>query len=208
MTKTSEGVDAQQRGATTIDKEVALARATMAGVVSALWAGATLVVVTKLGVSQGLGWALALVVACTIAGVAVSRLSARYYRIARPAELVRASRRVGVHRFKRWMVDGDLMNAQLRLNQPNYRVVKSKREDVQAYASKTLQAEKIHLVWLVASLPLIVAEAVFGFTSLAIGLFMLTVVSNLLPVLLQRFNRARCAMLLDQTRWSANAGQR
>lgn len=58
----------------------------------------------------------------------------------------------------------------------------------------------LHLAWFCGSLPLLAVALLYRFFSYAAFLALLTIVTNILPVLLQRFNRARCELILQRRR--------
>lgn len=97
----------------------------------------------------------------------------------------------GIRVFKRWMSHGDRMNAWLRRRIPGYRVVRPTAGAAASYAARTVEIEREHLAWGLATLaPLGYAFAAqaYGF---AVLLGFLNLVTNGWPILLQRYNRVR-----------------
>jgi hypothetical protein len=127
-------------------------------------------------------------------GFAGSRAPERYFRL-RPWEQAGRGRiyehRFRIRAFKRWMSHGDWMNAWLRRRVPDYRVVAPTRASAAAYAERTRRIERAHLAWFLGALaPAGYALLVraYGFTALWM---LANVITNVWPILLQRYNRAR-----------------
>lgn len=123
-----------------------------------------------------------------------ARAPASYFRL-RSWELAGRGRiyeRVfAIRRFKRWMSDGDRMNAWLRRRVPGYRVVAPTRAGAAAYAVRTRRIERAHLAWLLGALAP-TGYAVLVGAHRAGALWMLAnALTNAWPILLQRYNRAR-----------------
>lgn len=175
----------------------------MSALVGFSWSYALFRLARSLLLRVPLAWCLTTVGAAIALGFLVTRLGAGYFRISSPSSAIRRYRRLGLTSFRRWMVDGDHMNAQARRLLPGYRLVKHDDETLRAYCLRTCFIERAHLIWLAASLPFVVVAALAGSWRWALGLSFLTVVTNLLPVLLQRFNRARCERLLQLLRRQA-----
>ena len=138
--------------------------------------------------------------AAVLLAVLASRAPQAWFELPHPLLSVRRYRAWGMARFRRLMVDGDLLNAEARRLLPGYRLVQATEADLQAYALRTRKIERDHLAWLGASLPFIVLALLAGRWIWALGMLVLTVVTNVLPIGLQRFNRARCLILLGKLR--------
>ena len=167
----------------------------------------------------GLSWGMALMefmvrvlplLPATLIGIGVGaavllafmalRAPQSWFQLPHPGRSARRYRALGMARFRRLMVDGDLLNAEARRLLPGYRLVQASAADLQAYALRTRKIERDHLAWLAASLPFIVLALLAGRWTWALGMLVLTVLTNVLPIGLQRFNRARCLVLLDKMR--------
>lgn len=139
------------------------------------------------------GW-LGLVAATAGAGWLASRVPATYFRLRGWERRHRArlyGRYLGVRAFKRVMSHGDLMNAWLRRRAPDYRAVPARRSAVLAYVVETRRIERAHLVWGVGALPVLVYAVTVGAYGFAALWAAANAVTNVWPILLQRFNRAR-----------------
>jgi hypothetical protein len=105
--------------------------------------------------------------------------------------------RLGVRWFKQWMMDGDRMNRFFRRRMPSYAVVRRDRSSLQAYYQRTITTERAHVIWLLAALPATGYACMVGHQGFAISLLVLNVITNLYPIWLQRYNRARLEHILD-----------
>ena len=139
------------------------------------------------------GW-IGLVGATLGTGWLASRVPAQYFQL-RNWEQRRGpqvyGRYFGLRAFKRVMSHGDLMNAWLRRRVPGYRTVPARRAAFRAYIIETRRIERAHLVWGIGALPVLayaLAVQAYGFAALWTAA---NTVTNLWPILLQRFNRAR-----------------
>lgn len=164
--------------------------------VGVIWTHAFILFVTK--VAPRLSPAdCAVLMILAIAGWFLGRRAPlTYYRIREAERALRLYRCLGIPQFKRWMLDGDYLNAELRKAAPYHRVVSAHRRGVRAYAERTVQIERPHLEWLLVSLPFVAFTLLTHQWSYALYFFLLTLVTNLWPIFLQRFNRARCERAL------------
>lgn len=97
----------------------------------------------------------------------------------------------GIRAFKSWMSHGDRMNAWLRCRIAGYRIVRHVPGAAAAYAARTVAIERAHLAWGLAALaPLgyALTAGAYGFAGL---LVLANAVTNVWPILLQRYNRVR-----------------
>jgi hypothetical protein len=170
----------------------------MSAAIGLPWGVALMEFLTRVWPVLAMSQILAGGVAAGVLGVLAARAPEAWFRLSNPSLTVRRYRALGMVRFRRIMVDGDLMNAEARRLLPGYRLVSPSASDLAAYALRTRAIERGHLIWLAASLPLIVLAALAGHLTWTLAIVVLTVVNNALPVGLQRFNRARCLVLLEK----------
>lgn len=138
---------------------------------------------------------VALAVALTFAlGFIGVRAPAGWFRL-RPWERAGAGRvyerYFGIRAFKGWMSHGDRMNRWLRRRIPEYRVVRPTRDAAKAFAEQTVRLERAHLAWGLAALALIAYAVVTGAHGFAALLALANTVTNVWPIMLQRYNRVR-----------------
>lgn len=119
-----------------------------------------------------------------------------YFEIRSPECWVRLCRKAGIVMVRRWMVHGDRMNAAIRVRTPGYRILRGDVETIKAYVSRTHDMERIHLACLLASLVIFILLIIASTWIFAWSLLVLTMATNVVPIVLQRFNRARCQMVL------------
>ena len=98
--------------------------------------------------------------------------------------------------LRRWVIQGDRMNAFLRTRFPHYRGIS--RGAIEAYILRTHDMERIHLACLLASAVVFALAVLESLWALAWSLLAATLVTNILPIMLQRFNRARCQLVLQK----------
>lgn len=173
--------------------------------VGCLWGVAFFSFLSEVGPSLGRTYILALIILCVAAWYVGQATGPHYFRIRKVKAACRFYRLIGVHRFRRWMLDGDLMNARLRQSVPGYRVVSPHAQDLVAYVERTKQIEKAHWIWFLLSVPFIVVALANARWLYATGVSILTLVTNIYPVFLQRFNRARCQVLLGSPAFTKGA---
>lgn len=118
----------------------------------------------------------------------------KYFSVRAPEQWVKLCRWGGIVPLKGLMVHGDRMNAWVRARFPDYRVLRS--DAIPDYISRTRDMERVHLACLLASLVVVTLAAVGRLWPLAGSISLLTLLTNVLPIVLQRFNRARCQLLL------------
>lgn len=122
----------------------------------------------------------------------------RYFHITNPVRTVSVCRRFGISHFRALMLHGDKMNAAIRRRDPGYRVVCSSAGSLSAYMSRTRDMERVHLACLLASIPIFVLAYLAREPVMAGAIVLLTLGTNLAPITLQRFNRARCILALQR----------
>ncbi|HEU4324171.1 MAG TPA: hypothetical protein VFS21_13555 [Roseiflexaceae bacterium] len=115
-----------------------------------------------------------------------------YFR-PRPWEM-RLYERLGVLVFRRFATNGDLINGWVRRHDPAYRILRG-RASLHAYVAGTVQGEVGHSVLLLLGLITAVYAARIGWTGWAAYLAGTNILFNLYPILLQRYTRARLALI-------------
>lgn len=134
---------------------------------------------------------------CMSASVLVIKLPERYFRPRRFELRRRLYERLGIRRFKRWMLDGEYMNAQIRRRVPGYRIIGS-RASMRRFEGRTRESERGHLIWLLVTIPAIVYSGLMGWRGLALYFVLSALPINLYPIMLQRYTRARIVRLLQE----------
>ena len=127
-------------------------------------------------------------------GLAGSRVPPNYFHIRSWERLDGGriyERYFRIRAFKRWMSHGDMMNAWLRRQVPEYRVVRPTRAAAADFARRTEVIERAHLVWFLGALAPMAYALVFGAYGFAALWTLANLVTNVWPILLQRYNRAR-----------------
>ncbi|HEY8994086.1 MAG TPA: hypothetical protein VIM71_05460 [Lacunisphaera sp.] len=125
----------------------------------------------------------------------------RYFLIGAPERWVKTCRSGGIVLLRSWVIQGDRMNAFLRARFPSYRGIS--RGAIEAYILRSHDMERIHLACLLASVVVFALAALGSLWALAGSLLAATLVTNILPIILQRFNRARCQLVLQRRKiWS------
>ena len=122
----------------------------------------------------------------------------RYFLIGSPERWVRGCRSVGIVMLRSWVIHGDRMNAALRARFAPYRVIR--RGAVEEYILRTRDMERVHLACLLASAVAFALALLGSRWELAWVLLAATLATNGLPIVLQRFNRARCQLVLQKRR--------
>ena len=120
---------------------------------------------------------------------------ASYFRVRASAAGERWYRAVGVRQFRKVVPDGDWMNRVRRRQDRRFRLIRS-RADAAAWAARTEASERGHLVLLLAGVFSAGYAVHVGWTAWAIILTAGNVITNLYPVLLQRYTRARLARVV------------
>jgi hypothetical protein len=136
------------------------------------------------------------------AGAAVCLLAAwvppSYFRVRAFERDGRCYRAVGVRQFRKLVPDGDWVNRARRRHDAGFRLIRS-RADATAWIPRTHASEKGHLVLMLAGLLSAGYAAYVGWTAWAVAITAGNVVTNLYPVLLQRYTRARLARVVWNT---------
>jgi hypothetical protein len=191
--------DAKRRPAL-VQSYVVQAQWVMSACIGFTWGGAAMHFLTRLtGTIDGMVL-VGTLAACAICAWLGFHLPDAYFRLTDPERTRRFYRRWGLVQFRHWMVDGDWMNRRLRKIMPTYRVLPARSEDIGAYSQRARRIEMLHLAWLLGSLPLLVVALLYRFWNYSAFLALLTIVTNIFPVLLQRFNRAGCELVLQRRR--------
>jgi hypothetical protein len=120
----------------------------------------------------------------------------RYFLVGAPERWVRTCRSGGIVLLRSWVIQGDRMNALLRARFPDYRVISIGA--IEAYILRTHDMERIHLACLLASVVVVALAFLGSLWALGWSLLVATLVTNVLPIVLQRFNRARCQLVLQR----------
>ena len=173
------------------------ARWIMSAAIGITWGPAILYFVTHMAFVMPPANLALLGVSCVSGWTVAHYVPRAYFLIREPLRARRFYRWLGIPNFRRWMMDGDLMNSRLRRSLPTYRLVGPRLKELQAYARRTEWIERRHLAWLLASFPAVIFAAVYGHWRFAMALTLLNVVTNVLPILLQRYNRLRCEAIVQ-----------
>lgn len=179
---------------------VARAHALSAGAFSLMWTTVFLAAGWRLGIVLRIWEILGGAAMAALVGLIGLFPGDRYFSIKSPERLVRVCRGAGIVLIRSWVVDGDRMNAALRSRISTYRVLGRDVDRIEAYSSRTRDMERIHLACFLASGVILVLALLGSAWRLAIGIAVLTLISNALPILLQRFNRARCQLVIQRRR--------
>ena len=138
-----------------------------------------------------------------LAGVAVclcaTRPPASYFAVRAFERDGRLYRALGVRHFRKVVPNGDWMNRARRRHDRGHRLIGS-RADAAGWLPKTEASEKGHLVLMLAGFASAAYAAYVGWTMWAIVLTAGNLVTNLYPVLLQRYTRARLTRVMQ---WNA-----
>jgi hypothetical protein len=125
------------------------------------------------------------------------------YFMPRPFERGGFYRKLGIHWFRYWAPDGDLINGILRRTQPSYRAIRD-CVALRQHIEGTYQNERWHLSFFIAGMltfchAITTGQLIFG------SLLLLTnVLFNLLPVCHQRYKRARARHVLQTVSYRSN----
>jgi hypothetical protein len=113
---------------------------------------------------------------------------------------------LGVRWLKQFLIGGELMNRTVRKSAPGYRAYAGK-SDRQRIFSEACAAEKAHIImFLFALWPALFAAAV-GWWAYAVLLTVANVGVNLYPIMVQRYTRARMAMIEQRASGALQAGR-
>ena len=110
-------------------------------------------------------------------------------------------RYLGVPAFRRFVTNGDLVNRAVASRHPNYRVFRY-AELRDALWRQCFQSERSHLVAFVAGAVATAYAVQIDWHGWAIWLTASNLGANLLPVLVQRFTRARLSALRSRKEWN------
>jgi hypothetical protein len=172
---------------------------TFVGIVTAawLWPIVSFVVVTPMiGSTQQRIWTLgAAGLAVGLIAVVVS-LPRGYFRLRSFEADGRLYARLGVRRFRAFVLDGDLMNRWVRRHAPGASPALS-ASTLRTWTVRSCVNERIHLAAFVSSIPVIVAAYFVHRTGLALYLSLLNVPFNVYPILLQRYTRGRLLQIVS-----------
>jgi hypothetical protein len=125
------------------------------------------------------------------------RMPEAYYRPRAFEANGRVYELIGVRLFRHFVMNGDDMNTEIRRIYPGYRVIGG-RSEMLLFEAQTRSNERAHAFAFWAGLPPIVYAVVLGWTAFALILVAATVVANVYPILLQRYNRARIWRILGR----------
>lgn len=116
-----------------------------------------------------------------------------YYATRNAARARRNYERLGVRFFKRFVVNGDLVNRWSRRHdvQPQLVLI---RGDIAPFIDQTCRVERAHLVLFLFSLFTAACSARLGWYRWTACLVFGNIVFNLYPIFLQRYNRARARL--------------
>jgi hypothetical protein len=98
--------------------------------------------------------------------------------------------RLGVRYFKLVAPYGDLMNRIMRFFRPDFRIIKNPAS-LQAWLETTRSKEAGHIVHTMMVLPALIFVLARRWYASAATLLLLTVLFDMYPVMLQRYNRFR-----------------
>ena len=133
-----------------------------------------------------------------VAGLAVCALAtllpAAYFTVRSLERDGRLYRVVGVRVFRKFVPNGDWMNRARRRQDRAFRLIRS-RADALQWLPRTAASEKGHLVLMLAGMLSAGYAARVGWTEWAVVLTIGNVLTNLYPILLQRYTRARLERL-------------
>ena len=141
--------------------------------------------------------AIAVCVAVAVC-LAAARPPASYFRVRGFERDGRLYRAVGVRLFRKVVPNGDWMNRARRRQDRDFRLIGSKA-DAAGWLPKTNASEKSHLAFMLLGILSAGYAAYVGWTMWAIVLTVGNVVTNLYPVLLQRYTRARLIRLTSRS---------
>lgn len=108
-------------------------------------------------------------------------------------------KRLGVRRFKRFMIGGDQVNRRVRYLLPGYRTYATETT-LEQLSADTRASEKGHALCGLIALPAVAFAVITGWRLFAVAFTLVNVVANLYPILLQRDTRARIARIASRRR--------
>jgi hypothetical protein len=117
-------------------------------------------------------------------------LPSSYYRVHSFEQSGRLYETLGVRLFRYFVPDGDLANRWRRRQDPDFRIIGSRRAAA-AFVRRTELSEKSHLMLLLMGVFSTVFALQIGWRGWAVYLGTGNVLVNLYPVLLQRYTRSR-----------------
>jgi len=103
---------------------------------------------------------------------------------------------LGVRCYKRFTPNGNYMNRVIRLFKPNFKLIKD-AETMKRWLSVTRSKEAGHTIHWVMVIPALLYVLLNGWYQSAACLVVLTVLFDLYPVMLQRYNRFRIQRTLE-----------
>lgn len=133
---------------------------------------------------------------CCCALVSLSfMVGERYFAIRRFEKSGRLHQLIGARWIRRFITNGDLINRLVRSRYPDYRVLGDPGA-VRKFAQECDASERGHLLMFLAGAGSAVLSANLGWTGWCVLLVVGNVVSNVCPMVLQRYNRARLERIL------------
>ena len=126
------------------------------------------------------------VLACVLA----ARPPERYFRVQPFERDGRFYRAVGVRVFRKVVPNGDWMNRARRRRDRTFRLIAS-RADIASWLPRTKASETGHLVMMVLGILSAAYAAAVGWAAWAVALTLGNIITNVYPVFLQRYTRAR-----------------
>lgn len=140
---------------------------------------------------------IALFVVATLLCVGAWWLPPAYYRVHRVERSGRVYEWLGVRLFRAFVPDGDLANRWRRRTEPSFRMIANRRALV-AFGPRTEASEKSHIVLLLMGMLSATFAWQIGWHGWAVYLGLGNVLTNLYPVLLQRYTRSRLHRVLER----------
>jgi hypothetical protein len=129
--------------------------------------------------------------------IALWWLPQSYYRVYPFERSGRVYVALGVRHFRALVPDGDLAQRYRRRNQPEWRIIRN-RSLAAAFVTRTQLSEKSHLVLLAVGFFSAAYAWHIGWQGWATYLGLGNVVTNIYPILLQRFTRSRLESILGK----------
>jgi hypothetical protein len=154
-------------------------------------------------------WPSAVVAGCLAAAAAYVALGTadRYFQL-RPFEASgRIYERLGVRLFRRFVVGGDYFNRAAGCYDAQYRGVRSLTAARQAERLGRL-SERLHVAGLAFLVPPTCCALLVGRLDLVLALGLINMLTNLYPIMLQRYTRPRLVLLAmrSSSRHTSNCG--
>jgi len=134
---------------------------------------------------------------CTVAGWLATRVGERYYVLRAFEDHGRLYSRFGIRWVRRFITNGDVINQFVRARHPGYRP-SGGRGGLVAFEAGTRTAEVGHLMFFVAGSATAAFAAAIGVPGWAGVISVGNVIANVLPILLQRYNRGRVSRILNR----------